>query len=108
MRQARLMRGGLVLLLSGWVGSAGCIQNYYPVPVAGSGGVVQYGSVCDVPAARGTVVTQGAPATTVIGAQPPRVVVSQPSSGFSWRRSDPESLATTRVEGNIDEPTVTK
>ncbi len=108
MRQARFLSGSLALLLAGWFGSAGCIQNYYPVPVTGPGGTVQYGSVCEVPPAGGTVVVQGPPRTTVVGGQPPRVVVSEPSSRFSWRKSDPDSLATTRVEGNIEEPTLSR
>jgi hypothetical protein len=103
------MRRGLVALAAGWLGSAGCIQNYYPAPICDTG-TVQYGSVCDVPAAGGSTVVKGSTGTTVSGT-PPRVVVSQPSSGsrFSWHRSDPESsLATTKVEGAIEEPTITR
>jgi hypothetical protein len=112
MRQAGYVRGAIAALAIGWFGSTGCIQNYYPAPVCGEpGGMVQYGSTCDVPAASGTTVAQGSNRTTTTNAKPPSVVVSQPSTGsrLSWRRSDPEhSIATTTVEGAIDDTTVTR
>jgi hypothetical protein len=50
--------------------------------------------------------------TPIIGtARPPRIVLSEPNGGsrFSWRRSDPEgSLATTRVEGAVQDPSLTR
>ena len=107
MRQARFLRGGLAVLLAGWVGSAGCIQNYYPVPVTGPGGTVQYGSVCEVPPAGGPWSSRLRPhdgrrrAAPTRGRQPAEFPVL-------LARSDPDSLATTRVEGNIEEPTLTR
>jgi hypothetical protein len=81
----------------------------------------QYGEVCQVPSqvSGGTVITQatdspnGASSEGTIGP----VLVSQPAgsggffrgSRFAWRRPDPESsLATTRVEGGLDDTTVTR
>jgi hypothetical protein len=122
MRLARLARGGSIALLGGVIGSAGCTHNYYYGSVPGcppsttvTPGSVQYGASCDVPTQviGGSVANQSsAPSTVLSGSMPPRVVVSQPSAGnprFPWRRSDPDSsLATTRVEGAIDDSTVTK
>lgn len=123
MRLARIARGGSVALLGGVIGSAGCTHNYYygnvpvcPPATTVAPGVVQYGASCDVP----TQVVDGSSATqspsrssATNGALPPRVVVSEPIIGPprfpSWRRTDPDSgLATTRVEGALDDPTVTK
>jgi hypothetical protein len=122
MRLARLARGGSIALLGGVIGSAGCTHNYYygSVPVCPPSttvtpGSVQYGASCDVPTqvVGGSVASQASPPSTVLsGSMPPRVVVSQPSTGgprFPWRRSDADSsLATTRVEGTYDDSTVTK
>ena len=121
MRRARFPRAGLALLLTGLTASTGCTHNYYygnAVPVCTPGAVVvpgaaPYGSVCEVPTqvGGGTVVAQGPVRSTVIGPMPPRVVVSEPGTRprFGWQRSDPESgLATTRVEGAIDEPTISR
>jgi hypothetical protein len=81
-------------------------------------GAVSYGGACDVPttvlgnAAAGSAIRSSAVgAPVVVGAPPPRVVVSEPSGGsrFAWRRTDPESnLVTTKVEGAVDDPTVTR
>ena len=103
---------------------AGCTHNYYygGVPVAcppSPGGVVssdvQYGSVCEVPSqvvGGGTVIATNPPGTppALSGPRPPRIVLSEtPSSRLAWRRADPDGgVATTRVDGAVDEPTVTK
>jgi hypothetical protein len=125
MRQARFKRGTLGVLLAGWVGSAGCTHNYYygTAPTAclpGTTivpGTVQYGSVCEVPpkvVGGGTVVASSPGVRSSVVTTAPagsRVVVSEPTnrSGLSWRRSDPESnLATTRVEGSLDDETAVK
>jgi hypothetical protein len=125
MRQARFVRGTLGVLLAGWVGSAGCTHNYYygSVPTACAPGTtivpgtVQYGSVCEVPArvVGGGSIVASSPGvrSSVVTAAPPgsRVVVSEPTnrSGLTWRRSDPESsLATTRVEGALEDDTTVK
>jgi hypothetical protein len=64
---------------------------------------IRYGSVCETP---------GEGSTVVASAPRPKVVVSQPNGGGGlfggrngWRRSDPESFATTRIEGAIDDDT---
>jgi hypothetical protein len=108
---------GMALLTT----SSGCIHNHYYTPAAGcpptvtsSAGVVDYGALCEVPnqVVNGGTVVSGKPlvASPVLGgARPPRVVVSQPGGSRlgSWRNADPEGgLATTRVEGAIDDPTL--
>ena len=126
MRHARTQRVGLTLVLGAalWTTSAGCTHNYYygavpsacaPATVAPSS--ASYGSVCEIP----THVVGGA--TTVVsspyvlstpiltGPRPPRIVLSEPNVNTrpSWRRGDPDSgLATTRVEGALDDSTITK
>ena len=87
----------------------GCCHYCYqhqPVcpPVASSAPVVRYGAVCDAPS-EGTVISQAPSRSSSINDAPrPKVVVSEPSGRNSsgWRRSDPESMATTRVEGASD------
>ena len=102
----------------------GCHQYYYysgdpcapasPIPSS-----VRTGPICEVPTQvveGGTTLAEGSSrATTVTGGSPttPRVVVSEPSgqgqSRLSWRRSDPEgSLATTSVQGTIDDSKVNR
>lgn len=125
MRCARFLRGGLGLFLAGLLlGSAGCTHTYY---VYGNGappcapelvpGTVSSGAVCDVPAqpssantvVQGTARTpaaESAPLTST--ARPPRVVVSEPKRGLLGRWQPVDSsrgVATTRVEGNVADPT---
>jgi hypothetical protein len=81
--------------------------------VAPAPNAIAYGSVCEVPALSGPsgAVTVG-PGSRVVQAtpRPSRVLVSEPAGeGYSiragrtgWRRTDPESIATTKVEGAID------
>ena len=120
------------LLAFCWLLASGCTHNYYyPTPGAGFVGpcvpmnvvpgatasnVPSYGEICEVPTqviGGGTVVA-GTPLTTTPvlgGARPPRVVLSDPvgRGRGPWRRTDLESsLATTRVEGALDDPTVTR
>ena len=125
MRRARFMRGTLGVLLAGWVASAGCTHNYYygALPAACAPGTtilpgtVSDGSVCEVPAqvvSGGTVVASspGVKSSVTTTAPPSAaVVVSEPINRprLSWRRSDPDSsLATTRVEGELDDDTTVK
>jgi hypothetical protein len=120
MRHARIMRGGLGLVLASGIASAGCTHNYYygALPACGPtttpAGTVQYGQVCEVPTqvvGGGSVLSQVPARSSIVGPRPPRVVISEPtgSGGGLWRRSDPESsLATTRVEGALDDPTVNR
>ena len=62
----------------------------------------------------GTTVVEGSSrSTTVSGGQSksPRVVVSEPGSSSrfsSWRRSDEDSLATTSVQGSVDDAKVNR
>jgi hypothetical protein len=129
------LRGTLWIILAGWVGSSGCTHNYYygAVPACGPTGLPvsgQVGQICEVPS--GQVVVSGAPSSEVgpgsgvVVQAPsqgsavatntqPRVLISQPAYGPSisqsinrlkWRRPDPESLATTRVEGALDSGSV--
>ena len=128
------LRGALWIILAGWAGSSGCIHNHYygTSPAFVPGGLpvsTQVGQVCDVP--NGQVVVSGTPAnsgsssnvvvqaprqgTTVVSNGQPRVVISQPAYGpytgtsvsrLRWHRPDPETLATTRVEGGLDNGTV--
>lgn len=110
---------GVMLLLVG----PGCHQHYHyynsnpacPPGASMAPSSVQYGSVCEVPAEEiegGNVVSSNSSrSTTIVGTRTPeRVVVSQPrnSAPFSsWRKSDPDGgLATTSVEGGIDESTI--
>ena len=101
----------------------GCHQYYYyygdpcapgtPVP-----STVRSGSVCDVSTQAvegGTKLADGSSRSTVVsGASPTnssRVVVSEPSSPsrLSWRRADPDGgLATTSVQGAINDPSVNR
>ncbi len=125
MRVAQNLRLASTALLGAvlTVQSTGCTHNYYygGVPVAcapSTGGVVssnvQYGSVCEVPSqvvGGGTVIATNPPSTppALSGPRPPRVVVSDgPDSRPPWRRADPDSTRVTRVEGAVDDPTVTK
>ena len=132
MRHARLTKSCLASLLA-FCGlmSSGCTHNYYyPTPGSGSGpcvpmtvlpgatasNVPSYGEICEVPTqvVGGGTVLAGTPLTTtpvLVGARPPRVVLSDPAGRGRgpWRRTDPESsLATTRVEGALDDPTLTR
>jgi len=112
-------------LLAGYVSLSGCTHNHYygaSVPACGptvvgsiAADAPEYGAVCEVPnqvVSGGSVVARPQAGTTIVPApKAPRVVVSEPrgNSRLAWRRSDPEeSLATTRVEGALDDPTVTR
>jgi hypothetical protein len=128
MRTTRLRRGTLGLLAGlGAVLPVACTHNHYygsavpvcPPTTAATTTVLPDGAICDV----GTPVVVGSGSTTTTSpvsssvaagggtAQTPRVVVSQPSTGsrLSWRRSDPDStVATTRVEGALDDTTISR
>ena len=119
MRHARNLRtlGGLAVLCAGLPIAGGCTHNdsyganpCAPTSTAVGPGAVQYGSVCDVPAESNSVVN--AVTKPLLGAnRPPRVVVSEPDGGrprYTWRAADPDGMITTRVEGNVDDPTVVR
>ena len=121
MGRARIKRVSLAVLMAGWVGSAGCTANYYygaapaycgPSPSILPGAVrFGSGSVCEVPPTQvsgGTLVADGP--TTNMNRRPPRVVESDPiNSRLPWRRSNPDTgVASTKVEGSIDDVTLTK
>jgi hypothetical protein len=114
----------VLLAAAGSVTSAGCTHNYYygavpagcpPVVTAAPTGV-EYGAVCEVPTqvVGGSTVVAGKtlqPAPTLSGPRPPKIVLSEPNGGsrFAWRRSDPDSgLPMTRVEGAVDDPSLTR
>lgn len=124
MRRAPILRAGAASLLAALAVAAntGCIHNHYygtaaGMPVCNTGpsstevAVVPYGAVCEVPSRveGGTVVAQSPtrsdPPAAVAQAPQSRVLVSQPRmANRPWRRTDPEGgLATTRVEGGLDE-----
>ena len=132
-RTSRAVLGGMLALTA--AASTGCTHNYYysgsgPGPCApttvipGTVGTLpstrdantySYGEVCDVPTqvyggASSAVGTPISTAPILSANRPPRVVVSEPTRGGSrfgaWRPMDPESnLATTRVQGGLDDPT---
>jgi hypothetical protein len=126
MRHARILRCGLGGVLLAWaVFSTGCTHNYYygynnpcaPMPTTIVPGMVSSGAVCDVPTqVSGGSTILGTPIRTTPGmitSRPPRVVLSEPGGGsrFPWRLPDPEgsgSLATTKVDGALSEPAVTR
>ena len=114
MSTARLRKTALAALLTTWVGvQSGCCHHYCMnqqanpcAPLAAQPSVIRYGAVCEAPS-EGTVLS-GTPRSVVSADAPrPRIVVSRPGSGGlaqgGWRRADPESLATTRLEGAIDD-----
>ena len=107
-------------------GGVGCTHNYYyaydpcgpaPATTAVIPGAVSYGNVCEVPS---RVVSPPAvvstprvvPNTPILSrVRPPRVVVSEPngsSRNYAWRRADPDGMLSTRVEGALDDPTLTR
>ena len=131
MKLAPNLRGTLWIVLAGWVGSSGCTHNYYygGVPACAPSGLPvssQVGQICEVPSGQvvvsgtpysdpgsgsGVVVQSPAQNSSTVGNTQPRVVISQPAyrpsigqtvNGLRWRRPDPESVATTRVEGALD------
>jgi hypothetical protein len=98
----------------------GCTHNYYygynpctPGSAVVVPGTVQSGPVCEVPAGS-TIVAGATPDTPLVvsKAKPPKVVVSEPDSNSGsrfWKPADPEgSRVTTKVEGGVDAPTVTR
>ena len=134
MRYARMVRAGaFAMMATGVVGSGiGCTHNYYyPSPAGYAPGVVSspstmsYGEVCEVPTqvvggsqvvtARPVVVGTpivSRPAPIGSDVRPPRVVLSEPGRRMGrglWHRPDPEnSPATTRIDGALDDPSMTR
>jgi hypothetical protein len=122
MRPRAIRRITATALLAALPGAVGCATHYHYYgnampPCDGPPGsqpvVVQApppGAVCEVPVDRGpTVITAAPPAG---GSQ---VVISQPQGSrgsstpggrYAWRKPEPESMATTRIEGGIDESAV--
>ncbi len=119
MRRYGIRRFTALAVLATLCGAAGCTQYHYygnggpcDMPPGARPVVIQSppaGDVCEVPPRSGTTIVNNSPSG---GSQ---VLVSQPQgvrnadaagSRFAWRRSDPESMATTRVEGGIDESAV--
>jgi hypothetical protein len=136
MSRAPNLRRALGILIMAWAGASGCIHNHYygtgmpGCPPIGQPVTTQVGSICDVPTGQ-VIVSNPSSSRTIssnVTAQPlaegtavasngqPRVVISQPAFGppsigqstsrLKWRRPDPESLATTKVEGGLDDTTL--
>lgn len=108
----RLAPGSFAILLV-TAGLSGCCQRFCcnqpmspcaPTTTQGAA-VVRYGDVCQVPAGGNTVISGDPNRRVVISDAPaPRVVVSEPnkpSGSKGWRKAEPESMATTRVEGGL-------
>jgi hypothetical protein len=125
MRQAQTLRVAAWIALAGWAGTSGCTHNHYygnAVPLCPQPATVTtYGPVCEVPTqvAGGTLLAPGTGQTTVVATapRPSRVVVSEPRDGvpllrgrgrLGWRQSDPDTLATTRVEGDLGDDSVNR
>lgn len=123
MRRAETARRAALIVLAGLCATTGCTHYHYygqpgPYAVPGASAVTTSGNVCEVaPAGTGTRVVVQSPQQNY--AVPPggsRVVISEPqgtgrlSRGgrFAWRKPDAETLATTRVEGAIDDDTKTR
>lgn len=124
MRRARFTRWAALLGLATLAANAGCTHyHYYGAPptaavacdpavpgttVVRRPALIGYGSVCEVPPAAGGTVVSEAPrrgdlvVSTPQGAGP----AGRRRSGLAWRRPDPENLATTRVEGGLDDSTL--
>lgn len=120
MRNRRKLPGAALLALSALAVGNGCTHYHYygaqpqllcepqPAVVSQRPVMVPYGSVCDVPpSARET-----SPQLLVKSPGQGDVLLSRPQGGtrrgsrFAWHRPSPETLATTRVEGGLDESTV--
>ncbi|WZP00603.1 hypothetical protein EP7_002251 [Isosphaeraceae bacterium EP7] len=127
-RTSRPLRGAPFLAACALAASAGCTHNHYytalPVcgqPAALASATMSEGSLCD-PA--GEVVNApvsssvvGRPVIVTVPPRTSRVIISEPTaapagrggSKLSWRRNNPdESLATTRIDGNLDDDSVRK
>jgi hypothetical protein len=68
---------------------------------------IRSGPVCEVP---GTpVYVSGVPARSgqIVISQPQgaRTYAASPPRGYAWRKPEPESLATTRIEGGVNDAT---
>ena len=105
--------------------ATGCVQYHYHqdavLPGCGEPGVVRYGERCEVPPVveGGEVFVQVPPAGTTreVIIEPPissRVIVGGPRSSSNrplaggWQRRDPANIATTRVEGGVDDVPVSR
>ena len=122
-RERVAMRDASVLRRICWAGlvvvtmTTGCTHNYYYGTAAGclpagQTYTTQVGQVCEVPSGAvmtSSAATPGGGAQVAAAAQPQRVVISQPAYGpsfsnrYRWHRADPESLATTRSDGALQE-----
>lgn len=103
-------------VLAGLTGATGCTHYHIygnpapsacdPAPLAAGQPVLvrPQGSVCEIPGSTGTVAIGGASdGTQILVSQPQGArTMSGGSSRYAWRRPDPESMATTRIEGGID------
>jgi hypothetical protein len=100
----------------------GCHQNYYYYgdscpPTTTVPSTVRAGAVCDVPTQvveGGTKMASGSSRATVVSgavsSNSSRVVVSEPTepAKVAWKRSDPDSAATTTVQGTANDPSINR
>ena len=106
-------------VLAGLTGATGCTHYHIygnaapsacdPAPLAAGQPMLlrSQGSVCEIPSTPGSVAVAGIPGgTQILVSQPQGARTMNGSSRFAWRRPDPESMATTRIEGGIDGGTV--
>lgn len=105
MRRARFVPFVAAVILL--VGATGCTHNHYYYGASPlcetTPAVVEYGAVCEVPSTNRAVIVADAPPSRRVAVSRPR---NKAGSGFAWRSPDPEALATTRVEGGLDDATL--
>lgn len=125
MRRNRIRRITATALLAALPGAAGCATHYHyygdAVPVcetpAGSAPLVVQvppeGAICEVPVDRPPTLVTAVPlpvgsSSKVVVSQPQgaRRVASSPGMRYAWRKPEPDSMATTRIEGGIDDSTL--
>lgn len=105
--------------------TTGCVQYHYHqdavLPGCGEPAVIRYGDRCEVAplGEEGDLIVQGPPTviTREVVVEPPiasRIVSASPHSSLrrplsgGWQRRDPSNIATTRVEGGVDDEPVSR
>jgi hypothetical protein len=117
MRGLRDLPRAAALSLIGLASATGCTHYHYygapppmiceqPAVVAQRPVLVPYGSVCEVPPGGTTAVAEAPRRGEVIISRPQGGSAGRRGSRFAWHKPDPESLATTRIEGGLDESAV--
>ncbi len=115
MKQSTTLRRACWVGLSLLVVNTGCTHNYYygtssECPPIGQTVTRQLGQICEVPSAAPAVVSQVNPSGSgILGANPQKVVISQPTyqptlnSRYPWQRPQPEVIS--RSDGALGEST---